>query len=217
MFKPKGSERIPTDTNHARVKKPGGPAFHKPGCQCNYCKSRARAEEAESLTAGDGGRSLDAETPEDSKKVINADLPILYAKDHSPRARIGDWIAMRSLDPSLTNAAIAEKMGIKANTLNSIINRATAEGWLKFDDPMSRIEHQIIPKVLDNLDHFLKHKDKTVTIETAKGTVFRSYQDAKGISDAPQTVLMLKIEQPEEGTAKIINGTIVGSPKLLEE
>ncbi len=84
---------------------------------------------------------------------------------------------IRTADPSLKNVEVAKLMGMTQAGLKSCINKAIKEGWLKFDDPLSRIEHELIPKVIDNLNFFLDKKDKTVTLETAKCTVFKAYQE----------------------------------------
>ncbi len=139
-------------------------------------------------------------------------------RDKSPRARIATWLAMRSVEPGIRNSEIADRRGISVGYLRDMIYKARKEGWLQFSDPMDQIEYGIIPKVVDNLNYFLDKKDRSVTIETAKGTLFKQYQESKGISDAPHTVLALKIEAPEPGTEPIaISGHIVGKPRQLED
>jgi hypothetical protein len=105
--------------------------------------------------------------------------------------------------------------GFSPRTLYGIIYRATKEGWLRFEDPVQRIENEIIPKVVDNLSRMLDEGNERVTIETAKGTIFRKYQEEQGISDAAQTILALKIEQPDGTETKILTGRIVGRPKAI--
>lgn len=139
-------------------------------------------------------------------------------KDKSPRARVGMWLAMRSLDPTLTNKDIADRLGISAQSLKNVIYRANKEGWLKFTDPLDRLEFGIIPKVVDNLDYFLDQRDKTVTVETAKGTIFHQYKESKTTAPAATTMLALKIELPEPGQdIKVAVGQIVGKPRGLLE
>lgn len=156
--------------------------------------------------------------PEDKEEVLNADLPVMYTHGRTARDRIGQWLALRASDPHITNIEAAEKMGIAISHLNTLIYRARKAGWLKFDDPYSRIEYEIIPKTLDNIQMFLEERDKTVTLETAKATIYRQYLESKGVSDAPKTVLALKIESsadPEQ-LMKQVSGTIVGTPRKLE-
>lgn len=135
------------------------------------------------------------------------------------RDRIGQWMELRREDPSRTNADIAKLLGISGGTLNTYISLARREGWLKFTEPLSRIEHEIIPQTLDNLSHYLSiagGRDKQVTIEVAKGVIFKQYLDSKGISDAPQTVLALKIETVAPDTpVKVGSGHVVGAPRML--
>jgi len=132
------------------------------------------------------------------------------------RKTIVAWIGLRSLEPDITNREAAKRLGVHANYLNSTITKAAKEGWLRFEDPLNRLEFQVLPKVVDNLDRFVEEGDKTVTIEVAKGTLFKAYQESRGLSDASQTVLALKIE-PASGDIKVVTGQIVGKPRQLED
>ena len=187
---------------------------HKnPLCPCRICTARRRKAEALIGAGGDG--QID-ESPEPLRGV-NANLPNIHIKGNSIRDRIKQWLEIRAAEPGIKQFDIAKKMGISASTLSGYVYRATKAGWLIFDDPLERIEHEIIPKVVDNLNFFLDAKDKTVTIETAKGTIFKQYQDSKGISDAPQTILALKIETIGVDDQKIIEGHVVGVARELGE
>ena len=216
-----GTGELPTKPTHPFAKEPrkrsGGPAFHKPGCGCNPCSARRRKEEAESR----GIRQDTTELPAKQDQVLNGDLPPILVKGRSHRDRIADWAIMRAAEPTLSNKDIAAQLGVTEGSLNVMISRAVKEGWLIFEDPMKRLEHEIIPTVTDNLKYWLKKKDKTVTIETAKGTLFPAYKEAKGIQEAPNTILAIKIEpaQQNDPTVEIksFKGTIVGTPKGLSE
>jgi predicted transcriptional regulator len=193
----------------------GGPSFHKEGCTCRPCSTRHR--KAEALLRGDGSQATI--TPQ---KVIEADLgepsaPLMRAQDRTIRGRIADFITMRALDPKLTNKEIAEKLGISPTTLNNYISTAVKQGWLRFDDPISRIEHEIIPKTLDNLSHMLDEGSEKVTIEVAKGTIFHHYKESKTEGKGPSNILVLNIETvaPPNIEVRSIKGTIVGAPKQL--
>ena len=200
---------------------PASPKGHDAAtCGCRVCVKRRRlagpaCERApEALIGPAGSTSADA----DEGEILDADLPVLHTKPNKGTIRpiIAHWIALRSLDPEITIASAAEKIGISKHTLRTYIYRATKRGWLQFDDPMSRIEYEIVPKVLDNLNFFLDARDKTVTVEAAKGTIFKTYADAKG-TNTQQTVLALKIEMPDGNETKIVGGHIVGRPKQLTE
>lgn len=196
-----------------------GAYSHKnPNCGCPTCTSRRRQEKAVPGSTGKRGAALAAfppDPPPQTQAIIRADQP-LVAQGKSPRDRVGQWLLLRQSDPSLTNKDIAAKLGILPASLSSIISQAVRDGWLSFDDPLSRLEHEIIPKVVDNLSLFLDQKDKQVTLETAKGTLFKQYQDSKGISDAPTTVLALKIEAVPSGQASPSSGRIIGNPRVIE-
>lgn len=154
-------------------------------------------------------------------KPEDVDISEILYVDEAPstlRNRVVEWLKLRAEDPNITKADAARKMGISPRTLQAQISTATQQGWLKHVDPLERIEHEVVPKVLDNLNYYLDQRDKTVTLETAKGTVFKTFQESKGISDAPKTVLALKIELPDHPSEMpIIAGTIVGTPRPIED
>lgn len=205
-----------------RSKHPGF-RTHKPGCRCHPCAAFRRKAEALTLPTGDGGTALDTVSPE----VLDADLPVMVTgpqkdkksgpnKDKWAREKVAQWVALRAVDPDITQEAAAKQIGISRRWLQMLIQRAATEGWLRFEDSLSRLEYVVVPKVVDNLEKFLAEGDKTITIETAKGTIFRQYQEVKGVNDAPQTILALKIE-PAGGEVKIVTGQIVGAPRQLED
>lgn len=194
-------------------KRGGGPDSHKPGCKCRACVARRRKAEA-----FDGGAGELALIPEvDSTKVIRPDLPDIYTQKRTYRTHIAQWAMMRAQEPGITTKDVAIRLGLNPDTLRSIVSLAAKEGWLKFDDPMSQLEHEIIPQVSENLKYFLKKRDKQVTLETAKGTLFPQFKESKGISEAPQTVLAIKIEMPaDKGRVSTINGIIAGTPRVID-
>lgn len=188
---------------------------HKPDCKCLPCVSRRGAEEAHTIPTGDGRTALAPLVG--IKEQVNRDLPPLVGQSRKARDRVAEWIAIRASEPHLRQKDIAERMGIKAHTLNNLIQNAQKKGWLVFDNPLDKIEYQIVPKVVDNLIEFLDQKDKTVTLETAKGTIFRQYQASKGIQDVQNNVLALKIEMADStAPVKIVTGQIVGQPRSIE-
>ncbi len=197
--------------------RPPGYLFHKATCKCHAC-----AGKTQTLPIGAGG----AETEKvDEKDVIHADTFLedstpkpLVGQDRTKRGRVREWLAYRALDPSITNNEVAEKLGITPHALSDYIRQGVKEGWLTFSDPLQRIEHEIIPQTIDNLAYFLKMKDKVVTVETAKGTIFKSFEKSHSITETPITVLALKIEgiDPATATVKAVTGQIVGRPRILD-
>ena len=184
---------------------------------CIACKARRRKAEALANATGDG---LAVQTPVREmtpREALNADLPPLTTvPSPNGRTRIAEWVQIRAMEPNISTVDAAKRMGISANYLKALITRATKEGWLVFEDPLFRVEHELIPKTVDNLSAFLDAKDKQVTIEMAKGTIFKQFQQAQGITDAPQTILALKIEMPTSNGFPVATGLIMGTPKPLE-
>lgn len=199
--------------------KAGGTYTHKnPNCPCTPCTARRRQAEAVARPARDREPDLGTTPPPPTSLAqINADFPLIVEKGNTPKERILQWMQMRAAEPGITNTEIARRIGIPRQNLQAIIARATKEGWLKFDDPLSRLEHEIIPKAMDNLSILLKDQDRKATLETLKGTSFPAYRESKGISDAPQTVLALKIEAADPESVKVLTGTIVGKPRELKD
>lgn len=140
-------------------------------------------------------------------------------KDRSIRARVADWIRYRAIEPGISNAEVARRLGISPGTLGVYIHRANKEGWLKFDDPMLELEHQILPKITRNLNQMLDDKNtckgsEKVTIEAAKGVLFPLFNATKGVTNAPTTIIALKLEMPNDDAPKL-TGTIKGRAKSL--
>lgn len=184
-------------------------------CSCWGCTSRRGRTKAKPLPAGTGRAAL-AAIGQDKQEVLIASAPRV-TDGRSRRDTIAMYLMFQASEPGISNIEIARRLGISRNTLGATIDTAVREGWLKFDQPLERLEHELIPKVVDNLNHFLDKKDKTVTLETAKGCLFKDYQQSKGISDAPTTVLALKIETVDSEGVKVIEGHVVGTPRELEE
>lgn len=200
---------IPNSTNSGRV---GARGHRNPNCACSACKARRRREAAIAFAAGTGG-PVGADLGSAKAEALNADLPIRIDETETPRAYVARWLQLRIEDPDINLHDSAKKLKTSKKLLQSAIQRAVEEGWLEFEDPLSKVEFEIVPKVLRNLNAWLDENDKQVTLETAKGVVFPIFRDAKGISDAPQTVLALKIEAPPEGAPAVIQGQIIGTPR----
>lgn len=191
---------------------------HRKNCACLFCKqSRLRSEEAGPLTVRDVSF---ATVTKSQAEVISADTPIVtYPVGHSAKDRVIQWLFLRGQTPDITLTDAAKEIGIAPRTLASYVRDAAKEGWLQFSNPLEKLEHKVIPQAVDNLLEFLEAKDKQVTIEVARGTIFKSYQESQGMNKAPQTILALHIETvPQEGVnIGVIEGKILGRPKQILE
>ena len=117
-----------------------------------------------------------------------------------------------------TTAEVSEALGIKPATISEYMRKAVREGWIILDDPRERFEHKIVPKVVDNIEHFIDLKDRTMTIEAAKGSgIFQSHQAVKVDGTAPQAVLALNINPIAGNEPTVIRGRVVGRPKEISE
>lgn len=152
------------------------------------------------------------------EEVLEAEYPRGIApSNRSARSRVAAWLAIKALEPNITTADAAERMGIHKSSLNKHIQRAVHEGWLKFSDPFDRIDHELIPKTVRNLNEFLDQRDKLVTVEMAKGTIFKTYQESKTSTNQPQVVLALRIEPAVGDSINIVAGHIVGKAKEIPD
>lgn len=187
---------------------------HPKNCQCPTHLALLRPKETKSITIRNGRNT---EVLDQKGEVLDADNITFITDDPtSSRFRIAQWIDIKSKDPNLKRKEIAHQIGMTDRGLEALIYRATKEGWLRFSNPLERLENEIIPKTLDNLSTFLNEKDKTATIEVAKGTIFKHYQEAKGIVDKPTTILALKIETVNPDQVKVISSSIVGRPRVID-
>jgi hypothetical protein len=179
----------------------GGTFSHSPNCKCNPCRARRQRLEAEGIV-----KEEPIVAPPGRKPCVPKPL----------RARVAQFLHYSATKPNATKQQIAEMMGLTSRQLHTILKQARENDLLVLDDPLERIELEIIPKVVDNLAYYLNQKDKTVTIETAKGTLFKQFAAEKGIQDQPSTVLALKIEMPDSSSPPVVTaGRIVGVPKQL--
>ena len=196
----------------------GAPSHKDPACRCTAC-ARKRQAQAVAVAAGAGGDALVSAAVAHEGKV-NADLIQAPHVRRTARSRVEEWLAIRIAEPDITNADCAKRMGINRTSLQAHIAKGVTEGWLEFSEPNSRIEYEIIPKAITNLSELLDQKDRLATIETVKHTAFKQYLDSKGVSDAPTTVLALKIEATplaEHEPVLALTGQIVGTPRAIED
>lgn len=190
---------------------------HGVACKCLQCIPRERKKKAKSVA----GRELmfpTAALQVAEADIIDADEDVdqeYPRRKISCKERVAEYLVLRAQDSEISIKEAAEKIGISQYTLGKHIRKATQEGWLRFSDPFERLEYQIIPKVLDNLTKYLEAGDKTVTLEAAKGTIFKTYQESKGVTSHPTTILALRIETVNPDQSKPVSGSIVGVPKQL--
>lgn len=169
----------------------GGWRTHKPGCQCRPCKSRQRLAQT-----GPGATGKPAAQVSDSRgEAENADLPAWTIQGRSAQDRVAEFVKLKAENPDITTEEAAHKMGIARRTLQHHLTKAGREGWLRFEDSMSRVEHEVIPLAIRNTIILLEQGDPKTTIETMKGTVFPEWRAAKGVQDQNQNILAIKIEQ----------------------
>lgn len=199
-------------TNSKNSKKPEYPK--KPSLAV---RPRAGRTEAIPESARAGWRELET-TKAGAEEGEELDLgkPISERLWFKARSVITQWIGLKVLQPNITGEEAAQRIGVSRRSLQRYVQLAAKEGWLKYEDPLLRLEHEVAPKIVDNLNFWLDKQDKAVTIEAAKGTLFKAYQEFKGISDSQKTVLALKIEMPDGKETPLITGQVFGKPRVID-
>lgn len=154
------------------------------------------------------------------------DRPIKEAEYHAdpaltiPTNKFRDRVAQIVLlkQQGKTNKEVAEELGLAVSTIQSAITKARKAGMLQLYSPADILENEIVPKVVDNINHFLDAKDRIMTVEAAKGLgIFKSHQAVKveGGEQRQALVLNIQFEAPADPTV-IKGGRIIGTPKLKE-
>lgn len=160
-------------------------------------------------------------SPEATQRIVKGALRGNAKRSHNAlqlrNRMVAQWTAMKAMEPRLSLAEGARRLNLNPATFKNYIYQATRDGFLKWDDSVDRLTYEIIPKVMDNIKEFVEKKDRVVTLETAKGTVFKQFQAQQGIQDAGQMVLTLNIETVANEEPRTIAGVIVGTPKTIEE
>ncbi len=126
-------------------------------------------------------------------------------------------IAMRIA--GMEDEDIAKAMGISAKSISPYIYRAGKNGWLDIDNPKQRMEYQLMHKVVNNIETMLDSPDlemrERVTMETAKGTLFKAFGEQQVAAPA-QTMVAIKIEMPAGPVQQMREDTTGGTPAYLD-
>lgn len=129
-------------------------------------------------------------------------------------------LALRARE--MTNPQIGEMLGLTAGTIDQYLYRAGKMGWLEelVDDPKDAIEYDVLHKVVRNLHDALDCDDPdrrdSMTVEVARGTLFKKFDPKTNVAPPPLTMLAVKIEMPAGEMPSVRAGAIVGTPAFLE-
>ncbi len=153
---------------------------------------------------------------------------------HKPglRRKAIEIIGLRS--QGFTHAEIGERLRIKPGSVSTILYRASKAGFLEdskgnflLDDPKDEVEFSLQHLATKNLrelmssDQVLSKGDKLVkmeaTLEVAKGTLFKKFDQPKESVAPNMNVLAVKIEMPASGAVTAREGTMGGLPAYDHE
>ena len=135
-------------------------------------------------------------------------------------------VAMRA--QGYTSDEIATELKVKVDTLSTYVHRAVKSGFLVnskgeslLADPKDQVEYELAHKVVRNLGVLLDCGDlktqKEVTLEVAKGTLFKKFDQQVNMPLPNMNVLSLRIEMPRGAEAITVReGSIGGKPAYLE-
>ena len=135
-------------------------------------------------------------------------------------------VAMRA--QGYTSDEIAAELKVKVDTLSTYVHRAVKSGFLVnkrgeslLADPKDQVEYELANKVVRNLGVLLDCGDlktqKEVTLEVAKGTLFKKFDQQVNVPLPNMNVLSLRIEMPRGAEAITVReGSIGGKPAYLE-
>jgi hypothetical protein len=119
---------------------------------------------------------------------------------------------------------IAKALEIKEKSVRQYLYIAGRNGWLakaEWADPHDQLEYDTIHKVVRNLDEMLDSSDPAmradVTLQTAKGTIFKRY-DQDVVHHQPQmNMLSIRVElPPADNTQTMRKGSGGGTPLYVE-
>lgn len=122
------------------------------------------------------------------------------------------------------DSEIAQMVGLKsAETVRGYLWRAGKNGWLpdEIDNPRDRLDYDLMHKVVRNMGQALddctdlERRDK-MTLEVAKGTIFKTYDPQQAQAAAPLNVLSINIEMPTGPAPTIREGTTGGAPAFVD-
>ena len=118
---------------------------------------------------------------------------------------------------------IAHELRIRPKSVHNYVYLATKSGFLInkkgsfFADPKDSIEFELSHKAVRNMNEFLDSKDidvrKEMTLEIAKGSLFKRFDQPKDTAALPSMqVLAIKIDMPTTGDTTVREGSIGGIP-----
>lgn len=125
-----------------------------------------------------------------------------------------------------TTEQIAAELHIKPSSVKQYLYRAGRAGLLVskhgslLADPKDNVEFELSHKVIRNLNEMMDSKNKKVrnevTLEMARGHLFKKFDQAKEQTLPAMNVLSVKIEMPSSGEVVPRPGAFGGVPAYVE-
>ena len=129
-------------------------------------------------------------------------------------------VAMRA--QGYSTEEIASELGIRPRSVAQYVYTASKGGWLPrtkgsaFADPKDSIDFELAHKAVRNMNEFLDSPDietrKEMTLELAKGSLFKRFDQSKEATLPGMQVLAIKIDMPTTGDTPVREGSMGGAP-----
>lgn len=183
--------------------------------------SDAAPSEAQSLPTLRDPRGLNF-TAEPQLVKQEKKKPLWEPKDNSiVREKALHIIAMRM--GGLKTPEIAKALELSEHSVNQYVYLAGKHGWLvnndNWADPNDRLEYELSHKVVRNLDEMLDSPfpmvRQDVTLEVAKGTLFKKFNE-QSTNSQPVTMIAIKVEMPTGVQTTVREGTTGGVAHYTE-
>lgn len=128
------------------------------------------------------------------------------------------WLAFQAAERGISFAEVGRRLGYTGDYIARCVHESIRNGDIIINEPMDRVEFDLIPLALDGLKNLLQAQDPKAIIETAKGTIFPIFKESKGVKEVTSTVLAIDVKLPDGSeNAKLVTGHIVGRPKLVAQ
>lgn len=123
------------------------------------------------------------------------------------------------------NEEIAKALGIEARSIKGMMWKAGRNGWLDFDEPRNRLEYQILPKALQNLDDAMRSEAilntgmserNAISLKIVEGTLYPQFA-TQAAPAANATLVGVRVEIVGGSEKPLVReGTIMGSAEYVD-
>lgn len=154
-----------------------------------------------------------------------AALPEGIRKDDTSPMRLTCTKIATMQAAGLPNEDIAAALGIEARSIKGMMWKAGRNGWLDFDEPKNRLEYQILPKALKNLDEAMSSdavlntgmkERNAISLKIVEGTLYPQFA-TQAAPATNATLVGVRVEIVGGGDKSTVReGTIMGNAEYVD-